>query len=121
MKRLIVVVWMACAFAAAAPPRAAAESKAAETKAEYVKKARAEIDELGGKIDALESKAEKTGASTRAGMDRSLKELKARRKTAKKKLAKLKRASGDAWTDLKAGVDKGIEDLKNALDEAVKG
>ena len=40
------------------------------------------------------------------------------RKTAKKDFAKLKRASGKAWTDLKAGVDKGIQDIKKELGEA---
>jgi hypothetical protein len=124
MKRFILAVSMAFAFvfafAPSAPLRAAEGSKIAETKAEYVKKARAELDELSIKIDALELKAKEAGASTKAGMDQKLKALKARRKTAKKDFAKLKRASGNAWTDLKAGVDKGIEELKTAYDEAAK-
>ena len=120
MKRLIIIVTMACAFAAAAAPRAAAETKAAETKDEYVKKARAELDELSGKIDALERKAKQAGSSAREDMAQTIKELKIRRKTAKKSLSKLARASGKAWADLKAGVDKGLTDLKEALDKAVK-
>lgn len=120
MKRLILAVSMAFAFAAAAPLRAAEGSKIAETKAEYVKKAKIELDELGAKIDALELKAKEAGASAKADMKRKLKALKARRKTAQKDFAKLKRASGKAWSELKAGVDKGIEELKTAYAEAAK-
>lgn len=124
MKRLMLAVSMACVFGAAAPLRAAepkpAAAKRAETKAEYVKKAHAELDELSAKIDALELKAKKAGAEADAGLEKKLKELKARRSSAKKDFAKLKRASGKAWADLKAGVDKGIDDLKKELDEAPK-
>jgi hypothetical protein len=121
MKRLILIVTMACAFAAASAPRAAAaESKAALTKDEYVKKAHAELDELSEQIDTLEHKAKKAGASAHEGMDQTLKDLKAQRKAAKKKLSKLKKASGKAWDDLKDGMDKGLTDLRAALDKALK-
>jgi chorismate mutase len=120
MKRLIFAVALACSFAAAAVPRAAAESTVAETKDEYVKKARAKLDELSGKIDAMEHDAKKAGSSAHEGMDQTLTDLKARRRTAKKDLAKLRHASGEAWADLKAGVDKSLRDLKEALDKAVK-
>ena len=62
-------------------------SKIAAAKAEYVKKA---------------------GAEAREDAQKQLKELKAGRTAAKKDLTKLKRASGGAWADLKAGVDKAI-------------
>ena len=121
MKPLILAAAMACAFAAAAPPRAAAETtKSAETKSEYVKRVRAELDKLSRKIDALESKAKAVGVTAHAGLDQKLSDLKTQRKTLKMSFAKLKRASGKAWFDLKGGVDKGIYDLKEALDEAVK-
>ncbi len=116
MKILILAVSMACAFGVStSAPLRAAESKLAETKDEYAKKARVELDELGRKIDALETKAKDAGADVREGMDAKLKALKARRKTASKDLAKLKRASGKAWTGLKAGVDKGIAEMKEEL------
>ena len=120
MKRFILVASMLGVFAAAGAPRAGAELSEDDSKRAYVKKIHAEIDELSGKIDALEQKAKKAGASAHKGMDQHLKEIKARRKSAKKDLAKLKRASGKAWSELKTGVDKGIEDIRKALAEIDK-
>jgi chromosome segregation ATPase len=120
MKRLMLAASLAFAFAAAMPRTAGAESKAAQTKDEYVKKARADIDELSGKIDALERKAKKTGSSAHAELDKNIKDLKARRKTAKSNLAELKQAGGKAWADLKSGVDQAISDLKKAVDKVRK-
>ena len=114
MKRFMLAVAMAAAFASPAPLRAADEAKA-ETKSEYVKKAHVAIDDLSAKIDALEVNAKKAGSEAKEGMDEKLAALKARRKTARKDLSKLKRASGKAWAKLKAGVDKGIAEMKEEL------
>lgn len=114
MKRFMLAVAMASAFAAPMPVRAA------ETRSEYIRKAHIALDDLSLKIDAMELKAKEAGTSAREGMDEKLESLKARRKTARKDLAKLKRASGKAWSKLKAGVDRGIQDLKTAYDEAAK-
>lgn len=120
MKRLIIAVSMMCAFTSAATLLAAEGSKFAEAKAEYVKKVHAELDDLSGRIDALERKGKEAGASAHEDVRQKLKELKAGRKAAKKDLSKLKRASGKAWADLKAGLDKSLEDLKKGLVETKK-
>lgn len=120
MESLILAVSLMCALGAPAPARAAEEAKAAETKGDYVRKAHAAVDALSVKIDALELKAKDAGSSAREGMDEKLTALKARRKTLKKDLARLKRASGKAWANIKAGLDKGLEDLKKDLEEADK-
>lgn len=120
MESLILAVSLMCALGAPAPARAVEEAKAAETKGDYVRKAHAAVDALSVKIDALELKAKDAGSSAREGLDGKLTALKARRKTLKKDLARLKRASGKAWTKVKAGVDKGIDELKTAYDEAAE-
>lgn len=121
MESLILAVTLACAVgSAAAPARAAEGTTMAETKAEYVHKARVELDELSVKIDALEAKAKAAGASAKAGLDEKIKALKARRKSAKREFSKLKRASGKAWKGFKVGVDRGIADLRAAYDAAAK-
>jgi len=119
MRRSLLAVSLAFAFAAA--PRAGAkESKAAQTKDEYVKKARGDIDELGREIDRLERKAKKSGSAAHEAVDKNIKDLKAQRKTAKSHLADLKRASGQAWANLKSGVDEAIADLKKSVDKVRK-
>jgi len=124
MESLILAVSLVCALAPSTPVLAAdatkIEKKAPVTKAEYVRKAHAELDSLSAKIDALELKAKDTGEDAREGMDEKLSALKARRKTAKKDFAKLRHAGGKAWMSFKAAVDRGIEDLKTGYDEAVK-
>lgn len=120
MESLILAVTMVCALGTSSPVGAAGAAKAPETRAEYVKKAHAELEELSGKIDALELKAKEAGSEAREGIDKKLAGLKARRKTAKKDFAKLRHASGKAWMSFKAGVDNGIKELKTAYDEAVK-
>ena len=120
MESLVLAVTMACALGTSTPVRAADRSKAAETRAEYVKKAHAELDEISAKIDALEIKAQDAGTSVKEGLDKKLTALKARRKTAKRDFARLKHASGKAWRRFKIGVDMGIEELKAGYDEAVK-
>jgi hypothetical protein len=53
-------------------------------------------------------------------MEKKLDALRTRRTTARKDFAKLRRASGKAWGSMKAGVDKGIHELKTAYEEAAK-
>jgi len=115
MKQFLLAVAMGAAFVAPMPSRAAEEAKPPESKGEYAKKAHAAIDELSVKIDALEVKAKKAGAEAKEGLDEKLDALKARRKTARKDLSKLKRTSGKAWTKFKAGIDKGIAEMKEEL------
>jgi hypothetical protein len=80
-----------------------------------VKKAHVALDDLSARIDALEVKAKEAGSEAKAGLDAKLAALKARRKTARKDLSKLKKTSGKAWAKLKAGVDKGIAEMKEEL------
>jgi|CXWL01.1.fsa_nt_gi hypothetical protein len=120
MKNLILAASLLCNFALVASLRASDKSTLAENRDEYVEKAKVELDELGAKIDDLEIKSKESGSAVKANAQRKLKTLKARRKTAQKDFDKIKRASGKAWTELKAGVDKGIEEIKAGLAEIEK-
>lgn len=120
MENLILAVSLMCAMGAPAPAVAAEQASVVETKGEYTKKAHKAIDALSVKIDALEVKAKSAGASARADLDERLKALKVRRTAARKELRKLKRASGEAWDKVKSGVDRTIDDLQAAYDEAAK-
>ncbi len=117
MKNLILLLTLICNVASVASLRAADKPAIAETKGEYVDRAKAELDKLSENIDALELKTKEAGASAKVGLERKLKALKARRKTAQKDCAKLKKASGKAWANLKTGVENGINDLKKGLED----
>lgn len=120
MEGLILAMSLVCGLAPSAPLNGAGpksvEAKAPVTKAEYVKKAHAELYELSAKVDALELKAKEAGA----GMDKKLQELKSRRKTAQKDFSKLRHAGGKAWLSFKAAVDRGIQGLRAAYEETAK-
>jgi len=118
MKLLLLAALAAYALAGATPAPVVDTAKSTDKKDEYVVKARAELDELSAKIDELEARSRKAGADAKKDLDKKLAELKPRREKARKDLARLKRASGKAWASIKAGLQKGIDDLKKELDEA---
>ncbi len=82
----------------------------------YEKKLKAQLDEWGKEIEKLKLKADKAKAEQQLKYYKILEELKAKQKTAGKKLQELKDTGEDAWEDLKAGIEKAW----NALGEAVK-
>jgi len=66
-------------------------------------------------IQALKSTAGRAEVEARRLAD----ELKARRKVLKAKASELKRASGAAWEDVKAGTSRAWEELRPALQSAI--
>jgi len=90
--------------------------KATSRKKAYEKKLKAQLDEWGKEIEKLKLKADKAKAEQQLKYYKILEELKAKQKTAAKKLQELKDTGEDAWEDLKTGIEKAW----NALGEAVK-
>ncbi len=85
---------------------------AKQEKDEYVARAQKAVDEAKAEIDELKARAKKARASAKRKLKRQIKASEGRWKVAERKLGELKSASGEAWKDLKSGVDKAIEDLK---------
>ncbi|MFO7494326.1 MAG: hypothetical protein R6X05_01675 [Desulfobacterales bacterium] len=75
-----------------------------------------------GKEDAdmanLEAKARQKKADARADVERRIEKLKAKRKTVEDDLDQLRRRGGNAWEDLKAGIDSAADALGEALRSA---
>lgn len=99
-----------------APKDAAKETDFDRNKDEFLKKAQKQLDQLDQKVDELRRRA-KTAASQKQ-IDRTIRQLEAKRKEAAKKLDQLRSASGPAWEDLKTGVSAAINDLTAACDKA---
>lgn len=95
---------------------AAKETDFDRNKDEFLKKAQEQLDQLDQKVDELRRRA-KTAASQKQ-IDRTIRQLEAKRKEAAKKLDQLRSASGPAWEDLKTGVSAAINDLTAACDKA---
>jgi FtsZ-binding cell division protein ZapB len=74
------------------------------------------MDEWNAEIDKLEAKGNQAAGDAKLAYQKQIEELKAKRSKAEQKTSELRQASGDAWEDLKDGV----EEAWNSLGEAVK-
>jgi hypothetical protein len=87
---------------------------AKQEKDEYVAQAQKAVDEARAKIDALKAEAKKARAGARRKARGQVETMEGRWRVAERKLGELKAASGEAWKDLRSGVDKAVADLKKA-------
>lgn len=85
---------------------------ARQEKDEYVARTQKAVDDAKAEIDKLKAGAKKARPGAKGKLQRQIKTMEGRWKLAERKLSELKSASGEAWRDLKSGVDKAVEDLK---------
>lgn len=87
---------------------------AKQEKDEYIAQAQKAVDEAKAEIDKVKAVAKKARAGAKRKLQRQIESMEGRWKVAERKLGELKSASGEAWKDLRAGVDKAVKDLKQA-------
>lgn len=92
----------------------AAADYAKQEKDEYVARAQRAVDEAKAEIDKLKAGATQARAGAKRKLQRQIEAMEGRWKLAERKLIELKSASGEAWKDLKSGVDRAVEDLKQS-------
>ncbi len=83
-------------------------------KEEYQAKIEAQLKEWAAKLEELKSKAAKAGAGAKDELNKQVETLKAKQDVAQKKLKEVREASGEAWKDVKQGLEKTVTDLKEA-------
>jgi len=88
-------------------------------KEEYQAKVEAQLKKWGVELEELKAKAAKATAGAKAELNKQIEILKARQDVAQKKLKELKAASGEAWKDVKTGLEKTVADLKEAWSGAL--
>ena len=88
-------------------------------KEEYQKKLQVQLDEWGIEIDKLKVVAGKAKTGLQGEYYKELEELRSQQLTAQKKLHELKGASGDAWGDLKGGIEISWNAMGNAIKSAI--
>jgi uncharacterized coiled-coil DUF342 family protein len=77
------------------------------------------LAEYKEKIDQLEAKAEGLGEDAKAKAEEQLAALREKRDEVSEKLKELSSSSGNAWEQIKSGIDAGMEELGNAYERAV--
>lgn len=90
-----------------------------EDKDLYRQKFEAKLKELKAQIGVLEAKADQVKAESKLELKAQIQKLRQKRDSLDKKLDQLKHSSGDAWKDLKAGLESASEELKGALGKAM--
>jgi len=69
-------------------------------------------------IDQLQAAAEKLGGDAKTKAEQQLTGLRKKRDEASEKLKALSSSSGNAWEEIKSGIDAAMEDLGNAYKKA---
>ena len=98
----------------AAEAAGAATDYARQEKEEYVARAQKAVDEARAEIATWRAEAGKARAGAKDRLQRQIDAMEARWKLAERKLGELRSASGEAWKDLRSGVDRAVEDLSRS-------
>jgi len=90
-----------------------------EEKDLYQKKLESKLKEIKARMEMLEAKAVQAKAEFKPEYQKHLYELRQKREALRSKLDEIKKSSGEAWKDLKSGMEKAADDLKQAIDKAI--
>jgi hypothetical protein len=74
----------------------------------------------GEEIEMLRGKADEFSAGARTKWKEQVEELRAKQESTRKKFLEMKKSGGEAWEDLRAGTEAALEDLKKAVQNAVR-
>ncbi len=91
-----------------------------DRKETYQDKLRAQLDEFTALIARLRVEAEKTQGEMRLNHMAEIEELRAYRRRAETYLEELQRAQGEAWKDMRSGIEAAREEMGEALKRAWK-
>lgn len=81
-------------------------------------KTKTRLAEYEKEIDQLQAKTEKLGGDAKAKAEQQLTTLRQKRDVVADKLKELGSSTGNAWDQLKSGIDAAMEDLGNAYKKA---
>ncbi len=85
---------------------------------DYVEKLKSQLDAWNADVDALESRAHKAQAEAQAVYQAQVEALRARSEQARLQLDLLRRASEDAWSEMRSGMEKAWDDMGEAVKAA---
>lgn len=86
----------------------------------YKQKARAHLKEMKANMTIVEANVEKAGADMKIKYQKNIDDWKSRFGDIETRLDKLSNSTGDAWKDIRSGVDSAMDELGNAIDTARK-
>jgi Skp family chaperone for outer membrane proteins len=90
----------------------------AQKKAEYQKELDKKLDEMNVELKKWQEKAEKASGDAKAEMEKQVKDLQAQRDALAAKAKDFANDTGEAWEEVKKGLEKSWTELKEAFDKA---
>lgn len=84
----------------------------------YVEKLKGKIDEWNKDIDKLQEKTGQMASGAREKYKKQIEDLRAKQKEAQSKMDELQKAGGEAWVELKGGMDKAWKAMGEAVNSA---
>ena len=88
-----------------------------ETKDAYVKRIKAQLDDLEAKIAVIKEQTDGFESTERARFTRLLNEVNAKLNKVESRLIDLQADSKDLWHDLRAEVENAMDELENAIEK----
>jgi hypothetical protein len=86
----------------------------------YQEKLEAQIEEQRARLELLKAKAQRAAADVKIMAYEEIGDVDAKLDALKGKLKELSSASGDAWQDMKSGVEKAWTDLTRSCEKAAR-
>ena len=80
----------------------------------------AQIKEMKAKMLMLEARTEKSGAQFKARYLKRMSEMKTKFDDVEKKLDQISTSTGDAWDEIRTGIDKSMSELRDGFENATK-
>jgi chromosome segregation ATPase len=87
-------------------------------KAEFVAKMQVQLDEINRELEELSAKIEKASDTVKSEAKPKLEALRAQLASLTKQLDQAKSATDSTWADVKAGFNKGYNELKEGFQQA---
>lgn len=89
-----------------------------DSKKAYAAKMEAQVDKLKAQLDQLKAKAAEAHADVRADYHEQVEVLARKHEEASSKLHVLKQSSGEAWSELRDGMERAWSELSDAFGKA---
>jgi chromosome segregation ATPase len=90
-----------------------------EAKQAFQKKTEAQLEKLTAQINELKAKADKSQADAKVKYYEQIETLSAKQAAVQSQLQTLTSSSGQAWEEIKTGVENAVSDLQTAFSRAV--
>jgi peptidoglycan hydrolase CwlO-like protein len=81
----------------------------------FNQQAERQFHKLGKELDDLKAQSQKQTGDAKAALDKKIAQAQQKIDDLKPKLAELKTATTNAWSDIKSGFERGLDDVRNAL------